>query len=147
MKPSPKFFIPVLFVFLVSFTIRSNNDPRKDVLKYTNQFRQSKHLSGLIMSEELNEIAEKHSRNMATGRVPFGHAGFSQRSALIGKKLKLWSVAENVAFGVSNGRDAVQLWQTSPGHRMNMLGNYKYVGVGTAVDRKGQTYFTQIFAR
>jgi uncharacterized protein YkwD len=146
MKPSSLFFTSLVFFCLVSFIPRDKTDLRQDILKYTNRFRESKNLPALVMNSELNEIAEKHTLNMATGRVPFGHQGFPQRSELIRKKLKCWNVAENVSFGINSGKDAVELWETSPGHRLNMLGDYKYIGIGTAVDRSGRKYFTQIFA-
>jgi uncharacterized protein YkwD len=146
MKPIPSFFTSLLFFCLVSFIPGDKNDLRQDIFKYTNRFRESENLPALVMNNDLNAIAEKHTLNMATGRVPFGHQGFSQRSALIRKKLKCWNVAENVAFGINSGKDAVELWESSPGHRLNMLGDYKYIGIGTAVDRSGRKYFTQIFA-
>ena len=135
------------FFLFLSFTTRSENNLRDDVLKYTNEFRKSKKLPGLEMNQDLNAIAQKHSQNMATGKVGFGHDGFTQRSEEIKKKLKTYGAcAENIAFGVSTGKDAVELWKDSKGHRKNMLGAYKYIGIGIATTKNGQTYFTQIFA-
>jgi len=146
MKTISTFFAAILFIFLVSFISTDNSELTRDILKFTNKFRESKKLPDLIMREELNAIAQKHSYNMASGRIPFGHAGFAQRSALIREKLNVDGVAENVAFGPRTAKDAVDLWKSSPEHRKNMLGHYKYIGIGTAIDRKGYTYFTQIFA-
>ena len=53
--------------------------------------------------------------------------------------------AENVAYGANTAREVVTLWKNSPGHRRNMLGNFKYIGIGTAKDSKGQIYYTEIF--
>ena len=100
------------------------------------------------MNVDMNSIAQKHSEDMAAGKVSFGHDGFSQRTEKIKKKIKYCgSFAENVAYGVSTGKDAVELWQTSEGHRKNMLGAFKYIGIGVATAKNGQTYFTQIFAQ
>ena len=145
---STSFLVGIVpFLFLLSFAIKPKDSLRDDVLKYTNQFRKSKKLPGLEMNQDLNAIAQKHSQNMATGKIAFGHDGFTQRSEEVKKKLKTYGAfAENVAFGVSTGKDAVELWKDSKGHRKNMLGAYKYIGIGIATSKNGQKYFTQIFA-
>ncbi len=137
------FIAGILCIFLVSFRFTKGNDLKDDVFKYTNEYRESNNLPDLVMEEDLNKIAQKHSENMANGRVAFGHDGFESRAAKIRKKIKeSSSVAENVAFGVYTGKDVVELWKTSRGHRLNMLGDFKYIGIGTAIDSKGQVYFT-----
>lgn len=114
---------------------------------YTNKFRQSKKLSPLIIREDLNAIAKKHSQEMANGKTDFGHDGFNKRQKQVEKIFKSCSVAENVAYGTIDGKEAVIMWEKSPGHRKNLLGNYKYVGIGVAKDRNGANYYTQIFVR
>ena len=69
-----------LFVSLISFSPDNNAGIVQDVLSQTNQFRKSKGLPGLIMRNELNAIAQKHSSDMARGRVGFGHGGFAKRN-------------------------------------------------------------------
>jgi uncharacterized protein YkwD len=134
-------------VLFLSFTIKPKDSLRDDVLKYTNEFRKTHKLEKLEMNADMNSIAQKHSQNMAAGKIGFGHDGFARRTEEIKKKLKYTGgFAENVAFGVSTGKDAVELWESSEGHRKNMLGAYKYVGIGVATGKNGQTYFTQIFA-
>lgn len=99
------------------------------------------------MREELNEIAEKHSVNMANGKVGFGHAGFNRRETEAKKEINgIRSFAENVAYGASTAKEVVNMWKGSTGHRRNMLGDYKYIGIGTAKDRAGRIYYTQVFA-
>jgi uncharacterized protein YkwD len=39
----------------------------------------------------------------------------------------------------------VGLWKNSPGHRRNMLGNFKYIGIGIARDRQGRIFYTEVF--
>ena len=119
-----------------------------EVVKYTNQFRKSKRLPALEMRDDLNEIARRHSDDMATGKRPFGHDGFNQRESEVQKIVQPFSeMAENVAYGATTGKEVVQMWKDSPGHRENMLGNYKYMGIGTAVNNQGTIYFTAIFVR
>ena len=136
----------IALVFIFSFTKPVDNTLRDDVLKYTNEFRKSQKKSDLIMNEDLNKMAEKHSEDMASGKVAFGHDGFTERVEKARKKLKDMMVAENVAFGSYTGKDVVEQWKRSSGHRANMLGNYKYIGIGVAKSKNGMVYFTQIFA-
>jgi uncharacterized protein YkwD len=143
-------FFSMLFIAssLVSFSQpKRSAGLDQEVLKYTNQFRRSQGLRSLVMLEELNSIARKHSEDMAKGKRPFGHGGFDKRQKEIGKKLKFRQVGENVAFGAHNGREAVIMWENSAGHRQNLLGDYDYIGIGTASDRDGRIYYTQIFVR
>jgi len=150
----PNYFRFVLIFFLISslaFTPgRSSTDKlTEDVLKYTNQFRKSKGLKAVEMSEDLNAIARKHSNDMASGRCSFGHDGYDLRVSKIKKTIKPCDgyIGENVAFGASNGKEAVDVWKNSSAHRKNMLGDYKYIGIGTARNRQGVIYYTQIFVR
>ena len=148
-----KNFLPAIvicFFLLVSFNSFS---PHKDhanlasnILSLTNQFRKSEGMPVLIMKQQLNELAQKHSADMANGRVAFGHAGFGGREAKAQREIKgVYSFAENVAYGVNSANEVVTMWKNSPGHRRNMLGPYKYIGIGTAKDSKGQIYFTEVF--
>jgi len=136
----------ILFTSLVSFSPRRFTGLVEDVLQYTNQFRKSKGLTALTERDDLNTIAQKHSEDMAKGRVGFGHSGFSQRYEQASKMIKGFKqFAENVAYGATSGKEVVTMWQNSTGHRRNMLGNYKYIGIGIAKDAKGMIYYTQVF--
>ena len=135
-----------LFIGMASFSPVENNTLVSDILSETNQFRKSKGLAELIIRQELNTIAQKHSANMANGRVDFGHAGFEERNERAKKEIQgLHRFAENVAYGPTSAKEVVTMWKDSPGHRRNMLGPYKYIGVGTATDRHGRMYYTEIF--
>lgn len=135
------------FVSLVSFSRAGGGDIITDILNYTNSFRASRGMPELINREDLNAIAQKHSADMAAGRVSFGHDGFEQRQQQAKAKLTtIRAFAENVAYGAKSGEEVVTLWKNSAGHRRNMLGKYKYVGIGTATDSRGLIYYTQIFA-
>ena len=148
---SLRFTFIFLIISLLSFTTGKpiTGDLAEDVLKYTNQFRKSKGLKALEMRDDLNAIARKHSENMASGRCSFGHSGYDLRVSKVKKTIKPCdgNIAENVAYGASNGKEAIDIWKNSSGHRKNMLGDYKYIGIGTARNRKGVIYYTQIFVR
>ena len=121
----------------------------ENIVKETNQFRKSKGLPALISRNEFNSISQKHSSDMAGKRVAFGHDGFKERSQKAKKVLNgtMINFAENVAYGAKNPTEVVKGWENSPGHRRNMLGNYKYIGIGIAADKNGRLYYTQIFAK
>ncbi len=140
--------IILMFLFILgsSFAPRSNGNLAEDVLIQTNRFRISHGLSELIINKELNKIAQKHSVDMANDRVDFGHNGFAERNAEAKRVIRsLHNFAENVAYGPKSGKEVVNMWSTSPGHRKNMLGHYKYIGIGIAKDRQGRNYYTQVF--
>ncbi len=120
----------------------------KNIVKETNQFRRSNGLPALVSRNELDNLAQKHSSDMARGKVAFGHDGFKERSQKAKNELKgmMGSFAENVAYGPKNAGEVVSGWENSPGHRRNMLGAYKYIGIGIAADKNGRLYYTQIFA-
>jgi uncharacterized protein YkwD len=118
------------------------------IFRYVNEHRQSLGLSPLKINEEANRQAYIHSKNMATGKTPFSHDGFEQRMASVQKTTGwIMASAENVAYGKLSAREVVKGWLNSPGHKKNIEGNYLYTGIGIFQDRKGITYFTQIFFR
>ena len=141
----------VLVCTILVFTsgIPAKDELAEDVFKYTNQFRRSNGKSTLEMRDDLNAIARAHSEDMAAGRRSFGHGGYDQRVLKVKRLVKPCngSIGENVAYGARTAKDAMSIWKNSSGHRKNMLGNYKYIGVGTARSKRGITYYTQIFVR
>jgi uncharacterized protein YkwD len=85
---------------------------------------------------------------MLTGKSPFGHDGFRQRIDLITSRLgKLHVAAENVASGPMDAREVVDGWLHSPGHRRNIMGDFRLTGIGVAEAANGMLYFTQIFVK
>ena len=143
------FVFPAIFLLSFEPGRRPSENLADDVFRHTNQYRKSKGLKTLEMREDLNAIARKHSQDMANGRRSFGHGGYDQRVSKIKKTVEPCEglVAENVAYGASNGKEAIDIWKKSTGHRKNMLGDYKYIGIGTARNKKGVIYYTQIFVR
>ncbi len=140
------FALIIISTVFFSFIPSSNNKIEDDVLTYTNLFRSSKGLNPLTANKVLNVIAQQHSANMASGKVKFGHDGFAKRNAAASKQLSIRSFAENVAYGVTTGEAAVNLWKNSDGHRNNMMGNFSKIGIGVAKDKQGRIYYTQVFS-
>jgi uncharacterized protein YkwD len=120
----------------------------REILYYVNEFRRSKGLPALKANSYISSVALGHSRDMLTGKSPFGHDGFRQRIDRISGKLgRLHVAAENVASGPMGAREVVDGWLHSPGHRRNIMGDFQLTGIGVAEAANGMIYFTQIFVR
>lgn len=120
----------------------------QDILHFVNLHRQSVGLKPLKSNSIESNVAAQHSRNMASGRVPFGHKGLRLRMNAIERQLgSVHTTAENVAYGVMSAKDVVDGWLQSSGHRRNIEGNFLLTGIGIAKDAKGYIYYTQIFTR
>lgn len=119
----------------------------EEFMDLINDHRRSKGLRALIHDDDMGAIAKKHSVNMASGTVAFGHGGFSTRctqakSALGGGN---WC-AENVAAGQRTPKDAFNSWMNSSGHKANIESSRAtHTGFGYAKNSSGKYYWTQIF--
>jgi len=141
---SVSFFLTVMtsFVPVPAGTIE------EDILYYVNIDRKSKGLKPLKINEVESAIAAQHSRDMASGRTPFGHEGLEARAKKIRKQLgSITMVGENVASGPMTAKEAVEGWLQSPGHKRNIEGDFTLTGIGWAKGKKGMIYFTQIFTK
>lgn len=118
-----------------------------EILKYVNEHRTGMGLKPLRMNGTITAAAEKHTRNMATKKVEFGHAGFNERMEQLSKQLKpAYSFAENVSEGAETAKEAVEQWLNSEEHKKNIEGkDYNLTGIGIQKSADGKFYFTQIF--
>jgi len=120
----------------------------RQILGYINDFRRSRGLPALLANSYISSIALGHSKDMLTGKSPFGHDGFRLRVDEIRKRLgRLHVAAENVASGPMGAREVVDGWLHSPGHRLNIEGDFRLTGIGVATAANGMVYFTEIFVR
>jgi len=115
----------------------------QQVFDLTNQQRSQQGLLPLTLNLTLNDVAEKHSQDMAT-RNYFSHQGLdgSQPWDRMRAEGYVYSrAAENIAFGQPTPQAVVDAWMNSPGHRQNILDpNLKEIGVGYY-----NAYWTQDF--
>jgi uncharacterized protein YkwD len=123
------------------------NSMETEILQFVNDDRKQHNLPPLQMNALESSLAEKHSQDMADGKVKFGHDGFNNRAKTIQKTLGSTEVGENVASGRMTAREVVDGWLNSPGHKKNIEGDFVLTGIGYASNRKGDIYFTQIFSR
>jgi uncharacterized protein YkwD len=101
-----------------------------------NNYRASKGLPALMVSEALTNASEWHSTDMATknyfshtdslGRDPF------KRMTAFGYGYSTYR-GENIAAGNATAQATFDQWKNSSGHNANMLNaNYKVIGIGKA---------------
>ena len=151
--------VRLIIVFLSSFGLTASTlvtsalaaDLEHYVHRLVNEHRVSQGLKPLSFNSEISVVARRHSRDMATGRVGFGHGGIERRRQEIAGFIARAGVGENVAMvpaGSSHvGAVAVSNWLESSGHRRNIEGSYDLTGVGIAQGPAGEYYFTQLFVR
>jgi uncharacterized protein YkwD len=105
----------------------------QQVFDLTNQQRIQQGLLPLSLNLSLNDVAEKHSQDMATQNY-FSHQGLDGSQPWDRMRVQGYSysrAAENIAFGQPTPQDVVTAWMNSPGHRQNILDpNLKEIGVG-----------------
>jgi uncharacterized protein YkwD len=137
----------MLMLLIASITVQAQS-LENEILNLVNQHRIRKHLEPLAFNKDIEKAAFKHSKDMAKGKVPFGHTGFDERMDDLMKNLKgANAAAENVAYGPETAAGVVEMWLNSPGHKKNIEGKYNLTGIGTSRSKDGTLYFTQIFIR
>lgn len=120
------------------------------VLKLVNSVRKKYNLTEFVMKKDLCKHAKDHSRNMAAGKVEFGHAGFDKRAREVFQRGLHCAVGENVAYTYLVEDPLIvslEGWMNSQGHRDNILGNFDETGIGIAFSEQGRCYITQLFAK
>jgi uncharacterized protein YkwD len=102
-----------------------------------NELRVLLGLNPLRWDLKLHEAALAHCRDMTENgfrghRSPIeGKHRFGDRARLAGTSAH----AENIAYGVRSGEEAVWLWFGSPGHHINMFGPYTRMGFAHLGDK------------
>lgn len=116
-----------------------------------NRHRAELDLSPLRYDARVADVARAHSREMARGAQPFGHARFPARLALLRQRVGAKAAAENLAANnAPRSKSALQAFRgllASPLHRKTMESAYDRTGVGVAQSATGELFYTQIFVR
>nr|VDG62443.1 uncharacterized protein, YkwD family [Streptococcus thermophilus] len=122
------------------------SDEQEALIDATNRFRAQNELPELEPMEELNDLAQDWSEQLAsTG------GGLSHRPNFADSYPKGWkNASENVLQNMTSAEadDLVAQWAKSPGHLKTMLDpKINRIGVGVADHPNGKRYATQNFAR
>jgi uncharacterized protein YkwD len=126
----------------------STSTMNADIINGVNNYRKTRGLAPLRLLALAASEASRHSSNMASKKISFGHGGFDQRALAIANELNgTSSTGENIAFGKMTSKQVIDAWLKSPDHKANIEGNFNYTGVGVAKDSRGVVYYTQIFVK
>lgn len=112
-----------------------------------NALRVRKGLSAFTWSSPIASVAEKHSKDMADNNF-FDHVNLKGQSIADRAKasgIRASAVAENIASGAQNSIVMHELLMNSQGHRVNLLNDYQYLGVGVWFNEDNLPYLTQNF--
>ena len=110
-----------------------------EVLDLVNKERAKQGLSALVMDKSLLETAMMRGFETAlywNHTRPNGASCFTANSSMMG---------ENIAAYAGDAKSVMNLWMNSDGHRANILGGYKSIGIG-CVSVNGAYYWVQCFS-
>lgn len=123
----------------------------KDIIKYTNEYRTAQGLPKLVIDTTLTRAACYRSLEMAKEGV-LSHTrpdGSSPFDLMREYGISYFTAGENIAYTMGYGisaKQAAEMWYNSPGHRANMLNpDFGKIGIGIAVTKKNEVYYTQLF--
>ena len=132
---------------------QSYEPEEQQFLELINQYRAENGLQPLALSAPLSVASERHSEDMGTygffshttggsSYYPVG-SGHPERISQEGYDYNTYT-AENLAYGQTTAAEVFEAWRISPGHNVNMLGDYSVIGIGlTWVN--GTPYWTTVF--
>lgn len=112
-----------------------------------NSERAKRKLSLFSYSKKATSCARSHSLDMRDEDY-FAHEDLNNRSPFDRMEeynINFRSAAENIAAGQSSSIFAHYALMNSSGHRINLLGDYKYIGVGIVLGGSYSVYYTQNF--
>lgn len=116
-----------------------------EIFDLINEYRESIGVKPLEALNIISSVAESHTEYMIeVGQI--NHDFFAERQENLVKKANAKAVGENVAYGYSTARGAVNGWLNSDAHRRLIeKPQYTHFGISTEQDSKGRNFFTQMF--
>jgi uncharacterized protein YkwD len=105
-----------------------------DLHQLHNTERLSRGLPAVAIDERLMRAAQKHAEWMSSRRrMSHRGAGFSSPGQRINAEgYRFASCSENIAAGQTSAAQVMQAWMRSRGHRNNILGRNREIGLGRA---------------
>lgn len=134
---------------LEQYTLASskNHSTLEDELfEMINTYRASIGLNEMEFESTTYYYATLHTDYMIS-KGNTSHDNFTQRAENISKRTGAVFVAENVARNYDTIEEAFEAWLESPGHRVNIEGEYNYSAISINQNSNGDLYFTQLFFR
>ena len=112
-----------------------------------NSTRLQNGLNSLKYSEKATLSSRYHSEDMMEKNY-FDHVNKNNENPFDRMKKQgifYMGAGENIAAGQTSAVYAHEAWMNSEGHRKNILGDYKYIGVGVVFGGHYTIYYTQNF--
>ena len=106
-------------------------------MRKINGVRQRNGLGPLRWDKQMGYVARKHARQMSNN-------GNVYHDENMGSEITRWRRLGQNTGGGRSCRSLSRSFMRSPSHRANILGAWKYIGVGTA-NRGSKVYVQQIF--
>ena len=108
-----------------------------------NKERKAEGLPPLTIDPRLTKAAEAHAVDMSGHSVMShdGSDGSHPADRIAKQKYRYVLVGENVAQGQENVKEVMKAWMNSPGHRKNILGEFKQMGASVYKDEKGSPFW------
>lgn len=124
----------------------------KTLVEAINKERAKKKLPDLRPNALLFKVARAHSANMAKqGKMEHVLDGKDPGDRVLAAGYDYGKISENLAWSEAPGApltDVVKEWMESKTHRDNLLSDrITETGLGIAKNKKGEIYYTQLFAR
>ncbi|HEU4789237.1 MAG TPA: CAP domain-containing protein [Flavobacterium sp.] len=118
-----------------------------ETMTLINNYRVSIGLNALEKINHVSYKSEEHDEYMIANNV-VNHDDFVARSENIIKALGALRVSENVAYNYSTAQGAFDAWMNSPGHRLNIEGDFTHFGLSIRENPvNGRKYYTNIFVK
>ncbi|MFG6147077.1 CAP domain-containing protein [Halobacillus sp. B23F22_1] len=120
-------------------------DIHEQVVQLTNEAREEQGLEPLELSEEVSEVAQEKSEDMAENDY-FSHTSPNYGSPfdmLQEYDVDFNTAAENIAAGQQSPEEVVDGWLNSSSHRKNIM-NANMTDIGVGYEENGN-YWTQMF--
>jgi len=121
------------------------------IFELTNKERKAKDRPALVLNPALSKIARAHSENMGRqGKMEHTLDDKTPFERIKAAGYKYSRAGENLAMAEEGAElpKIMKAWMESDGHRENiLLPEFTETGVGSARDKAGTSYITQIFAK
>lgn len=118
-------------------TLDPAKTPQMQVIDLVNAERAKAGLAPLKYDPSTQNVADERAREQVQR---FGHTRPDGSSCWTAYSGPLFFCGENAAYnGSPSAQGVVNQWMNSPGHRANILGNFKYISVG--MYKSGSRYY------
>jgi len=112
------------------------------VLAIVNDVRRDNNRGTLRLNAQLQWAARTRTIDQAD-KGKLSHDGWVN---VVNQSGYRWgALAENIALGPTSPAGVMNAWMNSSGHRANILGGYRDIGIGCVIDRNGFYWWTQVF--